>query len=153
MEQENKITCPHCGSDNCFAEPHGEIESKLCMSCGMTYSGIKKGSKTEEEMDSKSPKIIKELKKVVDDEVWYPATIQIRNKGMIFPVGSIDNWRWSCSKVVSIPLFERMNYPIEGKPGHYYETRLDVENASEFPNDRFIDACKDLGMIKEGLES
>ena len=149
MEQGKKIKCPHCGSDNCFAEPHGEIESKLCMGCGMTYSGIKKGSDLEKEMDSKSPKIIKELKKTAGEEVWYPSTIQIRNKGMIFPVGTATDWKWACAKVVSIPLFERMNFPIEGREGEYYETRLDVESAKEFTSGEFIGACKELGLVKE----
>ena len=32
----------------------------------------------------------------------------------------------------------------------YFETKLDVENASEYSRDKFLEACKELEMVKVG---
>ena len=104
-------------------------------------------------MDKTSPRIIKELKFVEKNgQVWYPSTIQVRNLGMIYPIGNKEEWSWAVAKAVGIPLFERMDYPIPGRDGEYYETKLDVENAIQFASNDFMRACKELGIVKENLD-
>ena len=82
------------------------------------------------------------------NQYWYPSTIQIKNRGIIYPLGDKLNWKWAVASVIIIPLFERMNYPIPGKEGEYYETKLDVENAKMFEQNEFLNACKELEMVK-----
>ena len=101
-------------------------------------------------VEERSPKIVNELRFKDNDlkQYWYPSTIQIKNRGMIYPIGSKLDWKWAVAHVTTIPLFERMNYPIPGKDNEYFETKLDVENASEYDQDKFLEACKELEMVK-----
>tara|TARA_Y100000310_G_C20391051_1_gene672787 strand:+ start:316 stop:789 length:474 start_codon:yes stop_codon:yes gene_type:complete len=146
------VACPCCKSQQCIVEKDEAFkESRLCMTCGMTtQAAYKFGSKAIKDVEKRSPKIVKELKFKDKNlkQYWYPSTIQIRNRGMIYPIGNKTNWKWAVAHVIMIPLFERMNYPIPGKDGEYYETKLDIENATEYPRDRFLDACKKLEMVK-----
>jgi|TARA_Y100000310_G_scaffold215221_1_gene216179 hypothetical protein len=146
------VKCPCCKSEQCIIEKDAAFkESRLCMTCGMTtQAAYKFGSKELLDVEKRSPKIVKQLKfKDVElEQYWYPSTIQIRNKGMIYPIGNKNDWKWAVAHVIGIPLFERMDYPIPGKEGEYYETKLDVENASEYDKDKFLEACRELEMVK-----
>jgi hypothetical protein len=146
------VECPCCKSMQCIIEEDKSYtESRLCLTCGMTtQSAYRFNSDAIKDVEEKSPKVVTELRFMDEDlkQYWYPSTIQIRNRGMIYPIGSKKQWSWAVASVVPIPLFERMNYPIPGKDGEFYETKLDVENATEYPKNRFLDACKKLEMVK-----
>ena len=78
---------------------------------------------------------------------WYPSVINMGPMGMIYPEGTPENWVYKVAKVVAIPEEDRKNYPKE--EGGYYETFLDVENALEYPSNKFLNACKSLGIAAD----
>ena len=55
--------------------------------------------------------------------------------------------------MIFIPEEERKDYPVPGKDGEYYESRLDVEGAKRFGQFEFLDACTDMGLVKDKLEN
>ena len=73
--------------------------------------------------------------------VWFPAVINMGEKGLIFPEGNPDNFVWKYAQVVDIPEEERHKYDN-------YDRRLDVENAESFGQEGFLDACKAMGITQ-----
>ena len=69
---------------------------------------------------------------------------------MIFPEGNLENWNWCFAKNVEISEEEQKNYPIPGKDGEYYKSKLDIENAQRFDNNEFLEACSSMGVVKDG---
>jgi hypothetical protein len=83
--------------------------------------------------------------KIMDEErgiAWFPSVINMGEKGIIYPEGTINNWYWYYAKVVEIPEEDRVKYD-----GH--ERRLDVNNAEKFGQFEFMEACKSMGIIKD----
>jgi len=98
-----------------------------------------------------APKIVNDLKFVDEDRniVWYPAVLQIPGEGMIFPDGTDkENWGWSVAKEIELTEEEQKRFPVPGKEGEYYKSRLDMENIRTFTKDQFEMACETLGIIK-----
>ena len=52
---------------------------------------------------------------------------------------------------VKVDEAEKEKYPILCKDGEYYTERLDVDNAMEFGQFEFLDACKAMGIVKDGV--
>lgn len=151
----NDDICPNCKTNHrLFIEKEtADSDSRWCLYCGfMTTSKYKIGSEFVTQFESKHPKLMNALK-IEDNNLstnWYPSIINIPNKGMIFPDGTDkSNWKWAVAMVKSIPVFDRLKYPIPGKEGEYYETMLDIENIKHFDQLQFTDACKQLGIIKD----
>ena len=146
----NVCICPICGMNTCDIEAKdASSESRMCSNCGyMTSAAFKIDSLNIDKYEKTTAKIIKDLR--YEDkslgQFWYPAAVQISGIGMVFPVGTKESWKWGFAKVVTIPVFERIKYPIPGKANNYYETKLDVEHLETF--DMFKDAMKKLGETK-----
>ena len=62
--------------------------------------------------------------------------------GVIYPEGNQKDYSWKYAKLVDIPENERAIYE-----GH--TKRLDVENATTYSKDNFLQACKDMGITKQ----
>jgi len=77
---------------------------------------------------------------------WIPTVINMGDRGIIYPEGTTDSWKWRYAKVVDVPEASQKDYPIPGTDGEYYTTMLDVENAEEFENTEFLEACKAMGI-------
>ena len=61
--------------------------------------------------------------------------------GMLYPTGTSRNdLKWEVCKVVMIFGEDRKKYPIPGKDGEYFTSRLDVENAEKFEGNDFDSA-------------
>ena len=149
MEQKTK--CPLCQDlhDNCFVE-QTEIEGKpfesyICFQCGMTSNSyLAFDSEKLEEYTKSHSQLMNDLK-IFDKErdiVWFPSVINMGEKGIIYPEGTVNNWHWYYATVVQIPKEDREKYD-----GH--ERRLDVENAKKFGQFEFTEACKSMGIIKD----
>ena len=148
---EEKTTCPVCDtlSKNCFVEKT-EIEGKpfesyMCFQCGMTSNSyLAFDSEKLEEYTKNHSELMNHLR-IMDEErgiVWFPSVINMGEKGIIYPDGTLTDWKWHYAKVVEIPENERENYD-----GH--ERRLDVENSEMFGQFEFMEACKSMGIIKD----
>ena len=148
---EEKTNCPLCKDlhSNCFVEKT-EVEGKpfesyICFSCGMTSNSyLAFDSEKLEEYTKNHSQLMNDLK-IFDKErdiVWFPSVINMGEKGIIYPEGTVSNWHWYYAGVVEIPEEDREKYD-----GH--EKRLDVENAQKFGQFQFMDACQAMGVIKD----
>ena len=148
---EIKTACPYCKnlSNKCFVE-QTEIEGKpfssfMCFNCGMTSNSyLAFDSDKLEEYTKNNSALMNDLK-VMDEQRgiwWFPSVINMGEKGIIYPEGTVNNWHWYYAKVIDIPEEDREKYD-----GH--ERRLDVENAEKFGQFEFIAACQSMGIIKE----
>jgi hypothetical protein len=149
---ENKIRCKVCHTMECYHETENDIDSYLCMNCGYTTTSLnKEGSIELRKWEMTTPELIKNSKFIDTDTdlVWYPSVLNFPSKGIIFPDGTNENnWNWRVAKVVEIPEGDRSKYPIPGKDGEYYSTRLDMKNSIEFNRNDFKNACIELGILE-----
>ena len=148
---ETKIDCPVCKSKNCFESIDKDVTSYLCLRCGYTSNSLlKQNSESSEKILSTTPQLAKDLQ-VFDftrELYWIPTVINMGDRGIIYPEGTTDNWKWKYAKVVDVPEANQKDYPIPGKDGKYYTTMLDVEKAEVFESTEFLEACKAMGITK-----
>tara|TARA_Y100000593_G_C4270588_1_gene317167 strand:- start:421 stop:957 length:537 start_codon:yes stop_codon:yes gene_type:complete len=153
--KEEKIKSPIDGSDNCFkvyTEPATD-EHYLCMNTGyMASSYFQMNNDVFQNEINNSPEIVKALQHYDEerDLIWIPSVLNMGPLGMIFPDGTLDSWIWKFAKNVDIPDEEQEKYPVPGKDGEFYKSKLDIENAEEFARNDFIGACTAMGVIKDG---
>jgi len=143
---ERVITCPNCfDNDKCFEDMQEEFNSYLCFSCGyMSDSRYKKDSINLIESLKRSPKLVQETQ-FYDKErdiVWFLSILNMGELGVIYPEGDEKDYVWKYAKLVDIPEDERASYD-----GH--EKRLDVDNATTYSKENFLQACKDMGITKQ----
>ncbi len=143
---ERVITCPNCfDGDKCFEDMQEEFNSYLCFSCGyMSDSRYKKDSINLIESLKRSPKLVQETQ-FYDKErdiVWFLSILNMGELGVIYPEGDEKDYVWKYAKLVDIPEDERASYD-----GH--EKRLDVDNATTYSKENFLQACKDMGITKQ----
>tara|TARA_Y100000593_G_scaffold91723_1_gene181365 strand:+ start:1909 stop:2430 length:522 start_codon:yes stop_codon:yes gene_type:complete len=153
--KEEKVKSPIDGSENCFrvyTDPPSD-EHYLCMSTGYMASSYFKidNENFKKEIDA-SPELVKALQHYDEerDLIWIPTVLNMGKLGMIFPDGNLEEWCWKFAKTIEISEEEQKNYPVPGKDGEFYNSKLDVENAETFDNNNFIGACKSMGIIKDG---
>ena len=156
METTKKVKCKHCGSEHhCFEEqtnlPSGdEALSYLCVSCGYTTTTLNtEGSEMIKEYESVTAQLIKDLR-WIDDQglVWYPIVLNFPSTGIVFPDGhNASDWHWVAAKAIDIPEADQQRFPVAGRPGEYYKSRIDMENKEQFPKENFYEACRSVGFI------
>ena len=143
--QEEKVTSPINGSENCFKVFNETDAHYLCMSTGYMASSnfTMEDENFQKQMDN-SPELVKALQHYDDDTglVWIPTVLNMGEKGIIYPDGKANDWYWHYAKVVDVPEEERDQYD-----GH--KKRLDLENTEKFGQFEFIDACKAMGIMLE----
>ena len=143
---ERVIDCPVCyDTDRCFEDIQENFVSYLCFNCGfMSDSRYEIDSVGLIENLKKSPKLVQDLqfKDKKRNIVWFPAVINMGEKGLIFPEGQPDNYVWKYAQVVDVPEEERKKY-------NNYDRRLDIENAESFGQKGFLEACKQMGITKD----
>jgi len=151
---EKEARCPSFSGElhKCFVETTDEgFESYLCFDCGYTTnSALKIGTDECNEQTQNFTNLVRDLK-IEDDErglEWYPSVINMGAMGMIFPEGNSTDWKYLVAKVVPIPDEKRKDYPKPDGSGNY-ETFLDIDNALEYKPNKFLTACKDLGIATD----
>ena len=155
--EDKKVTCPHCGSKNCFEslETSTDVLSYLCLKCGYTTNSyFTKDSQALQNSFATAPSLINELQ-FYDEErdlVWIPCVLNMGKRGIIYPKGSRNNWNWFYAKVVDIPKKKQKDYPVPGKDGQFYKSQLDVPNALKYDWDDFMTACEDMGITTELID-
>ena len=88
--------------------------------------------------------LVKDTKKVVGDRTWYLTTIALP-AGILFPDGTVDKYNWVVAPIADIDGEEATRYPIPGKSGEYYRTRVGIEDAKKF--NEFKEGLVYLGML------
>ena len=155
MEQpKDKLTiCKCCGSNACyeseFTSEMGKIQTWLCMTCGFTTNTtMTKDSDSLKQTLELTAEIIKDNKQITDGLVWLLTVITMPDKGMIFPEPQKEeDWKWTVVKSIPISELDQEKYPVPGKPGEFYKTRMDMEGVKRFEQLDFMDAAEELGMF------
>ena len=146
---EIKITCPCCLNDKQCFEEKVDIEnfsSFICFNCGFM-------SNTLYTNDSDALKKLKESTSELMNEIsfydydrkihWFPTILNMGKLGIIYPEGTKDNWMWKFARVRELTEEEKKDPKYGG-----HEHTLDMNNADEYSQYEFLQACKDMGIIK-----
>lgn len=152
---EQKILSPIDGNtDYCFEsfDERNSITSYLDYKTGFTSnSTLQVESDTVKKAEANQPKLVTELS-VTDhlrNIVWYPSVINIPLQGMVFPMGTKDDWEWEVMKVREVTEDEKEMYPKPETDGEFFKTILDVKGKINFPKGEFMDALKEIGGVVE----
>lgn len=139
----NIIDCPCCKKGACLETKTDYISLWACQTCGYkTHSRMKINSKTANNYHSTLPNLIQDLRKEVNELVWYPSIVNIEEKGMVFPDGtSVDDWEWVAARSIKIPEEES-----EVFKGTMY--RMDMTNAKKFDRLDFMEALDYIDFYK-----
>ena len=145
---EVKITCPNCFSDKqCFEETAMDFKSYMCFNCGFTSnSAYTKGSEALKRAESSSTQLMSEISLYDYDRKihWFPSILNMGKLGMIYPEGTKDNWVWKFAEVRKLSPEEQKDPVYEGN-----EYTLDMDNAKQYGQYEFMNACVEMGIIKE----
>lgn len=141
------------------ADTQTNLESRICMETGYTTRDVwKVDSDSITTYENYISTLMKETKYIDHslDQIWYLATMTTP-VAVLYPVGtSKKDYSWEVSKIVILEGKERENYPVPGKEGEFYTSRLDTDNASKFEQDNFASAIDHFYSIlsepKEGNE-
>lgn len=151
-----KITCPHCGADECYKESqtlpdNQNVDSYMCVGCGYTTTSMNiDESEMIKQYESTTAELVKQLRWVDENNiVWYPIVLNFPSFGIIFPDGtSKHEWSWRAAPAVDIEPSEQSKYPVPGQKDSFYTRRIDMALGKEFSKDSFNEACKFIGFIQ-----
>ena len=155
MKTELTEKSPITGNECVIVEIIDGKTSKICMESGfMTNTDFNIENK---ELLAKYEESMPELMidtKLKDEELgqyWYLTSVQFRT-GMIYPQPSendANNYEWAFTPVIELSEEEKLNYPVPGKDGEYYNTRLATEITETYKSDQFKHVCKRAGAVIE----
>ena len=150
---DNLIICKHCGSDACYVtENSPEVKTYSCFGCGFTTNSLmKEGQEFYEQQMGVLPELYKDVVfKDEDDLMWMPIVINLPQQGMVFYNGtSKENAKWSAVKAVKVLEEEKEKYPVKGKPGEFYEFRMDMSTIMNYEMKEFMEALSYIGILPE----
>ena len=145
---EVKITCPNCFKrDQCFEETAMDFKSYMCFNCGFTSnSSYINDSEALKGAMEKSTQLMRDVSMYDYDRKihWFPSVLNMGKFGVIFPEGTKNNWVWKWAQVRKLTKEEKEDPQYEG-----HKHTLDLDNAKEYGQHEFIEACKDMGIIKD----
>ena len=149
-----KIISPIDGNKHCFYHKDDKtgIESYLCMTSGYTSTSLfVKGSESCKKAIENSPPLVVDLQQYDPERnlIWLPVVLNMGKLGIIWPEGHKDKWYWKFANMVDIPKEEQKDYPIPGEEGKFYENKLDIENVMTYESNQFLQACMDMGVVKD----
>jgi hypothetical protein len=127
------------------------LENYLCVRCGYTTtSDMVVGSDAVEAANKTSPKLVKDLSLAdnVRNLVWFPSVINISPKGICYPDGVPNEWRWVVAPYVPLTEEERASY-LSSNDSDRFKYRLAVEKSVKFDKHDFQNALAFLGALTE----
>lgn len=142
----DKLTdCSRCGSNACYQQEIDQTtKTWMCFTCGFSTSTLMvEGSDLAKNTEEVLPELYKDLKFVDQDtKVWYPATITVPEKGMVFIDGTTkDSWRWATAKAIPILEEEKSKFP-EGQTH-----KMNMKSIEYFDQYSFMDALDSIGFF------
>ena len=149
---EKKITCPVCFSDDrCFEDVQEQADktfsSFMCFKCGYTSNSAYKWESPELEQAQMGATQLMNDVSFYDEEreiMWFPTVLNMGDLGVIYPEGSKNNWVYKYAQVRKLTELEKKDSKYEG-----HHSILDVEDAKTYGQYEFLEACKDMGIIKD----
>ena len=149
--EEKMIVCPHCGGNACYEQQVSEeVTTSFCFGCGYSTSTLMvEGGELVNKTLEASPELYKDLMFIDEDKkVWFPSTVTLPNKGMVFVDGtSKDNWRWAAVKSIEISEQEKDNFP----KGQTH--KMDMKNIKYFAERDFMDALSEIDFFDIAVAS
>lgn len=142
---EALVTCRRCEGNACYEQKiNEEITTWLCMGCGFTTAtNITENSDLYINIINTAPELYKDL--AFKDNlgyIWFPATITIPEKGMVFIDGTdISNWKWAAVKAIPIPTEDSTIYPEN------VTHKMDTDNILHFNHKEFMDALEQINFF------
>tara|TARA_Y100000389_G_C17409656_1_gene490124 strand:+ start:605 stop:1072 length:468 start_codon:yes stop_codon:yes gene_type:complete len=152
-KEENLEISPITGATSVLVETVNSKTSRICMDSGFMTNDDFKIENTEllKQYESSMPQLIKD-NRYIDESLnqnWYLSSVQFTT-GMIYPMpNSIDGYDWAFSPVVDIDPSESEKYPIPGKEGEFYTTKLDTDATERYTKYDFRGVCKRAGAVVE----
>jgi len=112
---------------------------------------MKEGNEFYEQQLAVLPELYKDVMfKDKDELIWMPTTINLPQQGMVFYNGTDkENAKWSAVKAVKVKEEEKEKYPIKGKPGEFYEYRMDMSTIQSYEMKEFMEALSFIGVLPE----
>ena len=145
---ERVIVCPVCkDTDTCFEEMQENFSSYMCFNCGFASNSLyKNDSDSLKKVQDSSTELMREVSMYDYDRKihWFPSILNMGKMGMIYPEGTKNNWIWKLVEVRKLTPEEQKDPQYKG-----HKHTLDMENAKEYGQYEFLDACKEMGIIKE----
>jgi hypothetical protein len=140
--------CKRCKGNACYEQHIDETTTTwLCMGCGFTTSTAmdKDGQATKYTLET-SPELYKDLMYVDESKrAWFPATITLPEKGMVFIDGSnADNWKWAAVKATPLTEEEKQS----GRFPQGQEFKMNVRESQKFNQKDFMDALEVIGFYE-----
>lgn len=140
--------CPCSQKSNLLYETEvSGIKTSQCYCCGFTSNTLmKEGEPFYEEQMSTLPELYKSISWPDDkDQIWVPSYVNI-DKGMVFAKGKNDtDWGWAGVLSIEVKEEEKEKFPIPGKKGEYYKTRMDLSTMKMFSQIEFMNALIYIG--------
>jgi len=123
------------------------VETRICMDTGFTTNSEYTVDSDIASIEETTTQLIKDLRftDVLLKQYWYPTTAMF-STGVIYPEGTPNDWKWVYAPVISMTEEESKKYPVPGKPGEYYETRVGTDVAEYYDKNDFKSLCKRVGM-------
>ena len=151
---EKQITCPVCFSENrCFEDTQvaedskDEFTSYMCFNCGYTSNSSYSWDSIElKKAQTGATQLMNDIAFYDEDKkiMWFPSVLNMGKLGIIYPDGTKNNWIYKLAEVRKLSPEEQK---LEKYKGH--DMMLDVENAKEYGQYEFLDACREMGIIKD----
>lgn len=130
-------------------DPDRGVESRLCIATGYTSrEDWIDGSEAVKRYESQASELVRASRFVDDDKrVWYYAVI-VTPQASLYPIGNDQfSAEWFVAPIINIKSSEREQYPIPGKPGEYYHTRIAEELGRKYPINEFENALEQMYSI------
>ena len=118
----------------------------MCFNCGfMSNSLYKNDTEHLTKVQESSTELMKEVSMYDYDRKihWFPSILNMGKMGIIYPEGTKNNWIWKYASVRKLTEEEQQDPQYEG-----HEHTLDLDNAKEYGQHEFMNACQDMGIVK-----
>ena len=76
--------------------------------------------------------------------MWFPSIVNMGKLGVIYPEGTKNNWTYKMAQVRQLSEEELKEERYQG-----HTEILDVDNAKDYGQYDFLDACREMGIIKD----
>jgi hypothetical protein len=141
---DNLVKCHCCGAEMCYEYHHPQYIQWMCFNCGYgSTSHMVKDSDFVKNSKESLPELIKDLE-VIDEDgfVWYPSTITVPEKGILFPNGGSKHaWGWTVAPLVPIKEEERSRFPKN------QTHKVDLGTMEHFSRENFAMAVTKLNSL------
>lgn len=148
MQHDEIIKCPKSGGDICYMiQNTSEITTYMSLSCGFwTNTLMKEGEEFYDQQIEFLPELFKDL--IWEDPEtnlrWIPQTINVEEKGIVFPYGSdASNWKWASVKARPVTE-EEMKNPTLGET----KFKTDMSTMYLFEENQFVQALDYIDALE-----